>query len=209
MSAEADWYYVGQYGELGPLTEEQMKDLVQDKVIEKDTYVWRRGMGDWVHTEMIAEFRVLLAPKKEPPPAPSSSPRPPVPQQSRPAPQPSPVAPVTPQAPPAASPYGQPVQQPAAPPYGQQQPPSNYPAQANWSAVEASLPRSDKSRVTAGVLNLFLPGVGRFYLGYAAHGALQFITCFCGIGFLWAWIDALYILMGGLKYDGYGRLMKD
>ena len=71
------------------------------------------------------------------------------------------------------------------------------------------MPKSDKNRIAAGLLN-FLPGFGRFYLGYLAHGILQFITAWClGVGFIWAWIDAIYILSGGVKEDGYGRPLED
>ena len=65
--------------------------------------------------------------------------------------------------------------------------------------------RSDKSRVTAGALN-FIPGVGRIYLGYSAIGALQIVTfVLCGVGLIWSWIDAVLILAGHVKLDGYGR----
>ncbi len=74
----------------------------------------------------------------------------------------------------------------------------------NYSVV----PKSDKSRIAAGILNL-LPGFGRFYLGYAAHGVLQLMTSFCGVGLIWSWLDGLYIMVGGAKYDGYGRVIDD
>ncbi len=78
-----------------------------------------------------------------------------------------------------------------------------------WTYLESGIPKSDKSRVVGGLLNI-LPGFGRFYLGYAAHGVLQLFTvALCGIGFVWSIIDGIYILLGGVKYDGYGRLIED
>src|SRR5579859_2938673 len=39
-----EWYYIGHYGQLGPLTREQIDELVTGGVISRDTYVWRAGM---------------------------------------------------------------------------------------------------------------------------------------------------------------------
>ena len=178
-SSEAEWYYVGQYGELGPLNLDQMKDLIQDKVVTSETYVWKQGMSDWVPAGQVSDLRGrIIAETTSPPPRPTSPP-------------PAPVgtsAPVI----------------PAAPTAG----PISHTAY-DWNRIEASLPRSDKNRVTAGLLNL-IPGVGRFYLGYSAHGALQLITfLLCGVGLIWSVIDGIYILLGGVKYDGYGRVLND
>jgi hypothetical protein len=183
---QAEWYYVGQYGELGPLTLDQMKDLIQDKVIAADTFVWRTGMTDWVQASTVSELRSRISAGMTTPPPP------PPPMGSRQSPQQ-----------PAPSPYQ------SLPPQSSFQP-NYHPQQSmNWTAMEASLPKSDKSRVTAGLLCL-IPGVGRLYLGYGAHGALQIISfLFCGVGLLWSWIDCFYILLGGVKYDGYGRVLSD
>lgn len=80
-----------------------------------------------------------------------------------------------------------------------------------WNYTDNSLPKSDRSRVLAGVLQLIIPGTGRMYLGYAAQGVLQlFLTPFgCGVGWLWSVIDGLIILTGGVKLDGYGRRLND
>ena len=70
--------------------------------------------------------------------------------------------------------------------------------------------QSDRNRVVAGILNLLLPGVGRIYLGYAAHGVLQLVLSFCfGLGYLWSFVDGIIMLSGGVKYDGYGRVLSD
>lgn len=87
-------------------------------------------------------------------------------------------------------------------------------------------PFSDKSKVTAGLLQLLLPfvgicGVGRLYAGHTAIGVLQLVGMFVGfglmlvlIGFLivpavWLWtvIDGIILLVGEPR-DGYGRLMR-
>lgn len=69
--------------------------------------------------------------------------------------------------------------------------------------------RSDRSRIAAGILNLVIPGVGRMYLGYMAHGVLQLILSLCGVGYIWSIIDGIIILTGGVKLDGYGRRLMD
>ncbi len=71
---------------------------------------------------------------------------------------------------------------------------------------------SDKSKITAGLLQLFLGGfgVGRFYLGYTNIGILQIVvTVFtCGLGGLWPLIDSIMILTGQVP-DAQGRPLRD
>lgn len=184
---KAVWYYVGQYGELGPLTYQQISDLVEDRVIGLDTHVWREGMSEWKEAHEVAELRRIIsagdgAGGALPPPRPAI-----------------PSLPLG-AASSAAAPAARHIYDPD----------SALKARMQWRELEASLPRSDKSRITAGLLN-FIPGVGRFYLGYAAHGVLQILVTImtCGIGYLWPLIDAIYILTGGVKYDGYGRVLED
>ncbi|MBS1724360.1 MAG: DUF4339 domain-containing protein [Armatimonadetes bacterium] len=176
--SQPEWYYVGHYGQLGPLTFDQVQELARDGVIAPDTFVWRPGMGDWRPARDVSDLRPLVQlPQVEfvPPPMPGAQ------TAVRPEPR-------MPQAPAYASPV--------------------Y-ATSQWSYLESTVPKSDKSRTVAGLLNL-MPGIGRFYLGYAAHGVLQLFTAFfCGIGFVWSIIDGIYILMGGVKYDGYGRTIED
>jgi len=71
--------------------------------------------------------------------------------------------------------------------------------------------KSNKSRVAAGLLQIFIPGVGRMYLGYAAYGVVQFVLSIatCGVLWLWSLIDGIIMLTGGLKLDGYGRVLDD
>jgi hypothetical protein len=70
---------------------------------------------------------------------------------------------------------------------------------------------SPRSRPLAGILQILLPGVGRLYLGYLAIGVLQILTtlCTCGVLWIWSFIDGLLILLGHIRYDGYGRVLID
>ena len=178
----AEWYYVGHYGQLGPLTLDQVSELAQDGVIAVDTYVWKQGMSDWRQAREVIELREDLAsgiPEVSPPPTPN-------------------LSPPTARSWQAQSPL-------SAPPRTERFPMS----QNAWQTVGIAAPLSDKNRTVAGLLN-FLPGFGRFYLGYAAHGALQLFTAMmCGVGFIWSIIDGIYILAGGVKFDGYGRRLED
>jgi hypothetical protein len=178
----AEWYYVGHYGQLGPLTLDQVSELAQDGVIGVDTYVWKQGMSDWRQAREVIELRGYLSSgitEAAPPPTPVVTPPP-----SR-----------------SWQPLG-----PMATPTRSEGFPLGHGA---WPSVGIAAPLSDKNRTVAGLLN-FLPGFGRFYLGYAAHGALQLFTAMmCGIGFIWSIIDGIYILAGGVKFDGYGRRLED
>lgn len=168
-SATAQWYYVGHYGQLGPLTLQQVGELIQDGVIGPDTFVWRVGMTDWVAASGCRElepFGIVSSSLSAPPPVPTAG---------------------------ATISYQPVASAPAAP-------------VVRWSG---NAPVSDRNRTLGGVLNL-IPGVGRIYLAYPAIGVLQFLTTlFCGVGILWAVIDAIYIMSGGLKFDGYGRQFAD
>lgn len=71
-----------------------------------------------------------------------------------------------------------------------------------------------KSRIAAGVLGIFLGGLGihRFYLGYVAIGVVQILVTFltCGIGQVWGFIEGICILAGAaITTDADGRPMRD
>lgn len=69
-------------------------------------------------------------------------------------------------------------------------------------------PYSDKSKVLAGLLQLFLPfGVGRFYSGHIGLGVAQLVLALFGIGVIWAFVDGI-VLLAGNPYDPDGRPMR-
>lgn len=184
-----DWYYVGHYGQLGPLTREQIDELIEGGVITRETYVWKSGMAAWqlagAVTELSNTFK-LADPYMSPPPPP----------------MPVPPTMATTTAPPQIS---QMVE--VGSPYG-----TGYPLQSTAHAHPMYVLKSDRSRVLAGLLNLIPPGgIGRMYLGYAAYGVLQMVLTLgtCGILYLWSLIDGIIMLSGGLKYDGYGRALEE
>ncbi|MET8977833.1 TM2 domain-containing protein [Streptomyces sp. NPDC004539] len=69
-------------------------------------------------------------------------------------------------------------------------------------------PYSDKSKIVAGILQLFLGtfGVGRFYVGHVGLGLAQLFTC-GGLG-IWALIDGIILLTSDSTTDGQGRVLR-
>lgn len=100
--------------------------------------------------------------------------------------------------------YGQ-MQGGAQPGYGYQ---AGYGAYGHSSDVW-----SDKSKMAAGLLGIFVGGWGvhRFYLGFIGIGLLQiFVTLItCGIGGLWGFIEGILYLTGSMDRDVDGRKLRD
>jgi hypothetical protein len=85
-----------------------------------------------------------------------------------------------------------------------------YDPQAPYGRDPVSgFPYSDRSKVVAGLLQLFLPiGIGRLYAGHTGIGIAQLVlTLFFGIGMIWAFIDGIVIL-AGRPTDGRGRPLR-
>jgi hypothetical protein len=70
-------------------------------------------------------------------------------------------------------------------------------------------PYSDRSKIAAGLLQMFLPiGVGRLYTGHIGIGIAQLLLAvFFGIGVVWAFIDGIVIL-AGRPTDSRGRPLR-
>ncbi|WP_446458139.1 TM2 domain-containing protein, partial [Streptomyces rochei] len=68
-------------------------------------------------------------------------------------------------------------------------------------------PYSDKSKIVAGLLQIFLGGlgIGRFYVGSVGVGVAQLLTC-GGLGF-WALIDGILFLTSKDRTDKEGRVL--
>jgi TM2 domain-containing membrane protein YozV len=146
-----------------------------------------------------------------PPPPYGSDPSYPPPPESNP-PYPPPYG-SDPSLPPPVGAYGAPPPPPGAygapPPYGGYQPP--YPG-GPFGVDAYGRPLSDKGKLVAGLLQIFLGsfGVGRFYLGYngiaIAQIAVTWLTC--GIGAIWPFVDGILILIGKVP-DSNGRTLRE
>ncbi|MBS1706898.1 MAG: DUF4339 domain-containing protein [Armatimonadetes bacterium] len=179
---QAEWFYVGTYGQLGPLTLDQIQELVRDRVVEPETYVWKSTFSTWVMARNAPELAPSFSGLSQdllPPPLPGQSPPPMVSP-----PTPSPMMPA---------------------------PHLNRPLMANPQMYALQyLPRSDRSRIAGGILQLLVPGIGRIYLGYYGIGFLQLVlVLMCGIGYIWSLIDGIAILCGTTRIDGFGRALPD
>jgi TM2 domain-containing membrane protein YozV len=71
---------------------------------------------------------------------------------------------------------------------------------------------SDKSKVAAGLMQIFLGpfGAGRFYTGHTglAIGQIAATWLTCGVGWLWPFIDGILMLAGKVN-DADGRPLRD
>ncbi|WP_107401931.1 TM2 domain-containing protein [Streptomyces oceani] len=69
-------------------------------------------------------------------------------------------------------------------------------------------PYSEKSRIVAGVLQLFIGtlGIGRFYTGHVGMALGQLFTC-GGVG-IWALIDGIMLLTNNNATDKDGRVLR-
>ncbi|WP_432134874.1 MULTISPECIES: TM2 domain-containing protein [unclassified Streptomyces] len=121
-----------------------------------------------------------------------------------------------------AGPYGYPQQGYQQPGYqqqgyaqgGYQQPgyaaPGGYTGDPNapYGYDPYGRPYSDKSKIVAGILQLFLGylGVGRFYIGNVGLGLAQLFTC-GGFG-IWALIDGIILLTSSNTTDANGRVLR-
>ncbi len=78
-------------------------------------------------------------------------------------------------------------------------------------------PENQKSKIAAGLLAIFLGGIGvhNFYLGYTGKAVAQLLifllTCSFGgiITGVWALIEAIMIFTGSINKDGKGVPLKD
>ncbi|HEY2370871.1 MAG TPA: TM2 domain-containing protein [Polyangiaceae bacterium] len=114
-----------------------------------------------------------------------------------------------------APPPQQAPQQGYGPPPGFQAPPAPgmmQPGAPYGVDPMTGMPLSDKSKMTAGLLQIFLGsfGVGRFYLGYTGLGIAQIAVVWltCGFGSIWTLIDGIMILTGKVP-DAQGRPLRD
>lgn len=79
--------------------------------------------------------------------------------------------------------------------------------------------KSTKSKIVAGLLGIFVGALGihNFYLGYTTKAVIQLLITILGsfvfvgpfISSIWGFIEGVLILVGKIKVDGKGDLLKD
>lgn len=90
--------------------------------------------------------------------------------------------------------------------------PGSYPGHAPFGVDPyTGIPYSDKSKLVAGLLGIFLGvfGVGRFYTGHVGLGVAQILVTWCtfGLGAIWPLIDGIMVLAGQSR-DVHGRPLR-
>ena len=73
-------------------------------------------------------------------------------------------------------------------------------------------PETQKSKMTAGLLGIFLGGLGihNFYLGYTGKAIAQIALSICfGAGAIWGLIERIMILTGKINKDANGVPLKE
>lgn len=68
QKTEDVYYIVFEGKQAGPFSKSEMSRLIEDKKIDKKTYVWKPGMKNWDLAENISEVLALVA--LTPPPLP-------------------------------------------------------------------------------------------------------------------------------------------
>lgn len=72
----ATWYYAAGEAQNGPFTPDQIRGLLRDRVVDRDTYVWSPAMKDWAPLAQTELAALLGAPPPRPPGAPPAPPAP-------------------------------------------------------------------------------------------------------------------------------------
>ena len=102
----------------------------------------------------------------------------------------------------------------AAPPPGAYGGPSAYPpdAAAPFGRDQYGRPLSDKSKLVAGLLQIFLGGlgIGRFYTGHTKTAIWMIVATVltCGVASLWGLIDGILILVKNDWTDARGLYLR-
>ncbi len=73
---------------------------------------------------------------------------------------------------------------------------------------------SDKSKLAAGLLGIFLGGLGvhNFYLGYTGKAVAQLVLGICCLGTvsgIWGLIEGIMILTGSIDCDAKGKKLRE
>lgn len=80
-------------------------------------------------------------------------------------------------------------------------------------AIPAKPAAGAKSKLTAGLLGIFLGGFGihNFYLGFTGKAVAQIVVSVvtCGAGSLWGFIEGILILCGSMNKDAQGNLLAE
>ena len=90
--------------------------------------------------------------------------------------------------------------------------PTPQPTITAESTPKTNVKISGKSRVTAGLLGIFLGGFGvhNFYLGFHVKAIIQILLSVfcCGVGSIWGFIEGILILANKINVDAKGETLQ-
>ena len=92
-----------------------------------------------------------------------------------------------------------------------------FAAEKETVSIAADHVYSDKSKIGAGLLGIFLGGLGihNFYLGYTGKAVAQLLLTLlsCGglsvVSWIWGLAEGIMILSGSIDRDAQGKVLKD
>ncbi len=77
----------------------------------------------------------------------------------------------------------------------------------------SGLPYSSRSKLAAGLLQIFLGGlgIGRFYTGHVGMAVAQIVVTFvtCGLGAIWPLVDGIMLLVADDAKDADGKPLRN
>lgn len=79
--------------------------------------------------------------------------------------------------------------------------------------VSKSEQKEQKSKLVAGLLGIFLGGLGihNFYLGFTGKAVIQLVLAIfgCGVSSIWGLVEGIMILTGNIDKDSEGIPLKE
>lgn len=60
------WYYVQDGERIGPVAQAEIIELLAQKKLNLESYVWRKGFSDWMHVEDVKELATYVTVEVEP-----------------------------------------------------------------------------------------------------------------------------------------------
>jgi membrane protease subunit (stomatin/prohibitin family) len=67
MPVAVQYFYAANGNQAGPVTLEQLKALFANRTVNKDTLVWKQGMGEWAALNSVEELKAFLGGATPPP----------------------------------------------------------------------------------------------------------------------------------------------
>jgi uncharacterized protein len=71
-----EWYYMGESGQIGPLSDTQIFDLADHAAISGETLIWKVGMDSWKPANSVPALSSRIKPQWSPPVVPTPPPPP-------------------------------------------------------------------------------------------------------------------------------------